>query len=184
MTADADQLISMSLSSMMQLERVGFADVLSVLGVLIGHAAELAAAKASPQDIDTLYEALRQIEKGSDPDAIAAGLRSFVDTLAKASGNALLAVLCRFLASVQIELAKELTGDSLEVWRKTTRSLAKYRLQVVDAIAARDAEAAREAARIYSARSSKVITSLPAALDTTLSDNAMASLLAAMLQSG
>ena len=82
------------------------------------------------------------------------------------------------------ELAKELTGGSLDVWRKTTRSLAKYRLRVVDAIAAHDAEAAREAARIFSERSTKIITSLPAALDTMLSDNAMASLLTALLRSG
>lgn len=183
-TADSDQLISMSLSSMMRLERVGFADVLGVLGVLNGYAAELAAAKASQKDVDTLYETLRQIQQGSDADAIASGLRDFVAALANASGNLLLAVLCRFLASVQTELAKELTGGSLDAWKKTSRSLAKYRLRIVDAIAARDTDAAREAARAYGAHSTKVITSLPAALDTALSNNAMASLLTALRLGG
>lgn len=183
-TADANQLICVSLSSMMQLERVGFADVLGVLGVLNGYAAELAAAKSTQEDVDTLREALRHIDKGADAETIAAGLRGFVDALGKASGNVLLAVLCRFLAGVQIALAQELTRDSLDVWRKTTRSLAKDRLRVVDAIAAHDTEAAREAARLYGARSAKVIMSLPAALDTMLSDGAMTSLLNSLVQGG
>jgi GntR family transcriptional regulator, transcriptional repressor for pyruvate dehydrogenase complex len=183
-TADADQLISMSLSSMMQLERVGFVDVLGVLGVLNEYAAELAAAKASQEDVDALYEALREIDKGANADAIMTGLRNYIAGLAKASGNVLLAVLCRFLASVQIALIQELTGGSLDVLRKTTRALAKYRLRVVDAIAARDADAAREAARTFSVRSTKIITSLPAALDTMLSESAMASLFTALLRRG
>jgi GntR family transcriptional regulator, transcriptional repressor for pyruvate dehydrogenase complex len=183
-TADADQLIEMSLSSMMQLERVGFPEVMGVLGTLIEYAAEVAAVKASQEDVDTMYEALREIDNGANADAIMTGVRNYIAGLAKASGNVLLAVLCRFLASVQIALIQELTGGSLDAWRKTARALAKYRLQVVDAIAARDADAAREAARVYGVRSVKNITSLSAALDTMLSDSAMASLLATMERRG
>ncbi|MGU7770253.1 FadR/GntR family transcriptional regulator [Burkholderia sp. MR1-5-21] len=183
-TADVDQLIGISLSSMMQLERVGFADVLGVLGVLIGYAAELAAARGSEEDVEALHGALRQIDKGADAEAIADGLHNFVGALAKASGNALLAVLCRFLAGVQIALAKELTGDLLDTWRKTTRLLAKDRLRVVEAIAAHDGKAARDAAHAYSVHSMKVITSLPAALDTVLSDRAMTPLIKSLLHRG
>lgn len=181
-TADSDQLIGMSLSSMMQLERVGFADVLSVLAVLMTHAAELAAAKASDENIEALRAALDRVDTGADSATIADGLRAFIDALASASGNALLAVLCRFLASVQISLAKELSGDSLDVWKKTTGKLARERRRLVDAIATRDAAAAREAAHLYSARSAKIITSMPAALDTTLSDRTMAGLLGSLIQ--
>ncbi|WP_322102322.1 FadR/GntR family transcriptional regulator [Paraburkholderia sp. J41] len=181
-TADSDQLIGTSLSSMMQLERVGFADVLSVLAVLMTHAAELAAAEASEQDINALHAALDRVDQGADAETIAGGLRAFVDALAKASGNALLAVLCRFLASVQVSLAKELSGDSFDVWKKTTSKLARERRRLVDAIGTRDASAAREAAHLYSKRSAKVIMSMPAALDATLSDRAMAGLLGSLLQ--
>ena len=181
-TAEPDQLISAALLSMMQLERVGIAEVLGVLGVLNAYAAELAAAKASEADIEALKDALQQIDKGPDAAAIADGLRRLADALAKASGNVLLGVLCRFLAGVQVALGRQLTGDVFEAWRKTTRALAKDRQRVVDAIAAHDTDAARDAARKHVAHSAKVIASLPHAHDTVLSDPAMTELLTSMLQ--
>jgi len=181
-TADPDQLIGAALMSMMQLERVGIAEVLGVLGVLNAYAAELAATRASEDDIQAMKDALVQIDTAADATDIADGLRRFIDALGKASGNVLLAVLCRFLAGVQVALGKQLTGDVFESWRKTTRVLAKDRQRLVDAIAAHDVVAARDAARKHSAHSTKVIASLPHAHDTMLSDPAMASLLASMLQ--
>ncbi len=181
-TADADQLIGVSLLSMIQLERVGIAEVLGVMGALNGYAAELAATKAKAEDVQAMRDALRQINDGLDIESVADGLRRFIDTIAKASGNALLAALCRFLASVQIGLAKELTGDSYDTWRKTTRRLAKDRQRLVDAIAARDGAAAREAARAHIKHSAKVIAALPGAGEKMLADPALSSQLASMLR--
>ena len=181
-TADADQLIGVSLLSMMQLERVGIAEVLGVMGALNGYAAELAARRATEDDLQAMREALRQINEGMDSEAVAEGLRLFIDTLAKASGNVLLAALCRFLASVQIGFARELTGDSYETWRKITKRMAKHRQHLIDAIASHDAAAAREAARSHIEQSAKVISSLPDAGEKMLSEPALARLLGSMLQ--
>jgi GntR family transcriptional repressor for pyruvate dehydrogenase complex len=183
-TADADQLIESSLISMMQLERVGISQVLGVLGVLNEYAAETASLRATNLQIQALRDAAAQIEKGSNAAEIAEGLHKFVDALASASGNVLLAVLCRFLASVQVALAKQLTGDSYDTWKKTTGLLAKDRKRLIEAIAAHDPSLAREAARKHSSHSAKVIASLPHAQDTKLSHPTMAGLLASMLEQG
>lgn len=181
-TADADQLIGVSLLSMMQLERVGIREVLGVMGALNGYAAELAAKRATDDDLHELREALRQINEGADAEAVSDGLRLFIDALAKASGNVLLAALCRFLASVQVGFARELTGGSYENWRKITKRMAKDRQLLVDAIASRDTVAAREAARAHIEHSARVISSLPDAGETMLSEPALARLLGSMLQ--
>jgi GntR family transcriptional repressor for pyruvate dehydrogenase complex len=172
-TADADQLIGVSLLSMMQLERVGIAEVLGVMGALNGYAAELAAKRATEDDLHAMREALRQINDGADSDAVANGLRLFVDTLAKASGNV--------LSNVQVGFARELTGGSYENWRKVTKRMAKDRQHLVDAIASRDTVAARDAARAHIEHSAKVISSLPDASEKMLSEPALARLLGSML---
>jgi GntR family transcriptional regulator, transcriptional repressor for pyruvate dehydrogenase complex len=181
-TADADQLIAMSLRSMIQMEGVSISEVLGVLSALNGYAAELAAVKARKEDLAAMQDALDQVDHGTDIATISDGLARFVDALANASGNALLAVLCRFLASIQFALARQLTGKSFEAWRKTTRRLAKDRQRLVDAIAARDPESARAAARVYHERALKLIAALPGEGDAMLTDPALSTFLSSLLQ--
>lgn len=178
-TADVDQLIDTPLRSMIQMERIGVSEVLGVLGALNAYAAELATVHATREDLDRMRQALDAIDKAQDAQAISAGLSAFIAEWARASGNPLLGVLCRFLGSLQIGLARELCSDSLANLQKTVRGLSKERQQLVDAIEARDAQAARTAARIYHECAIKVITALPRADATFVSDPTLSSLLAA-----
>ncbi len=180
--ADAQQLIAMSLHSMIQIERVGVPDVLGVLGVLNAHAAELAARRASQTDVQAMRDALDRMASAESAQDVAAGLTDFLDRLAQASGNPLLAVLCRFLAGLQIGLAREIAKGSITRWRQTTGQLARERHKLVDAIAAHDVEAARQHARAYHERSMKVITALPEANAARLSTLAMDDLLPAFVR--
>ena len=82
----------------------------------------------------------------------------FLTALATASGNPLLMPLCGFLAGLQVRLAKERSGGLLD--RKVVSRLSKERRRVVQAIRARDTQAALAAARAYQERSMKVIQSL------------------------
>jgi GntR family transcriptional repressor for pyruvate dehydrogenase complex len=167
---------------MIQLERIGFTDVVGVFGVLNAYAAELAAVHATEEEIVALRSALDRIANSTDANGIVAGLTEFLERLASASRNPLLAALCKFLAGLQIGLARELAGESFDVWRDTSARLATEREQVVDAIAARDPEAARALARSYHQRALAVITALPGAVAVRLSDPTLSNSLGSLVR--
>lgn len=181
-TANADQLIGLSLGSMIQLQRIGVSHVLGVLGALNGYAAALAATNATSDDIAAMREALKEIEQGTTVGEISSGLTKFIGLLAESSGNPLLATLCKFLSSLQLGLAENLAGEALETWRKTAGRLTKERRRLIDAIATRDVEGARVAAQAYHARALKVITELPNASATLISDPGLSTALGTLLQ--
>jgi GntR family transcriptional repressor for pyruvate dehydrogenase complex len=110
-TAQTDQLIAASLSSMIQIERIGVPQVLGVLGALISYAAELAAKHATAEDIEAMRQALRQIQDGDSAEGISGAVSAFVGEIGQASGNPLLAALCRFFTSLQIGAAARSEGD-------------------------------------------------------------------------
>jgi GntR family transcriptional repressor for pyruvate dehydrogenase complex len=155
---------------MIQLERIGFSDVVGVFGALNAYAAELAAVHATEDEIAALRSALDRIENSTDANGIVVALTEFLEGLASAARNPLLAALCKFLAGLQIGLASELCGGSFDMWRDTSARLATERKQVVDAIADRDSQAACALARNYHQRALAVIAALPGAVAARLSD--------------
>jgi GntR family transcriptional repressor for pyruvate dehydrogenase complex len=181
-TAQADELIANSLFSMIQLEKVGMAQVLGVRGALNTYASELAAARATTQEVDAMQQALAAIDHAVTPEDIAARLTRFLNALVRASGNPLLIALCQILTSVQIGLAREIQGKRFEAWRKTAARLSKERQRIVDAIRIGDVEGERVAARAYHERSIKVITTLPNAEGPIVSDLAVSSFFSRLLQ--
>ncbi|QCP49832.1 FadR family transcriptional regulator [Trinickia violacea] len=180
-TAEVDQLIAVSLRSMIQMERVGIRQVLDVLGALVEHAAGLAAKQASEEDINAMQEILESIAQAKEASQISVSLMQFVEALGNASGNPLVAALCRFLFGVQIGLATQLLGTSFAPLRKAAGKLAKDRQAVVDAIATRDPEAARSAARTYHERALKTILALPNA-EAAFEPSRELAILASLLQ--
>lgn len=182
-TARAEELIANSLRSMIQFERVGIVQVLGVHGALNTYAAELAAARATGQDVDAMQQALIAVDYAVTPEDIAAGLMRFLSALVKASGNPLLVALCGFLATMQISLVREIQGRRFEAWRKTAARLSKERQRIVDAIAAGDVDGARVAARVYHEHAMKVITALPNVDGPLVSDFGMSTFITSLLKS-
>lgn len=156
-TADADQLLAVSLNSLIPLERMGVEDLLGTLGALNAYAAELAAANATKRDIEEMQRGLDRMDNATEADEIAEGLTHFLHALSYASHNPLLDILYRFLARLQVRFAKEITGHTIKGWRKTADKLAPYRQRLVNAIKARNVESAMSCAREYQAQSLKVI---------------------------
>lgn len=156
-TADAERLIAQSLQSMIQLERVEVHDTLGVLTVLNVYAAELAASRATAEDIEILRKALVQVDEAGTPEDAEAGLRAFLFGLATASHNPLLVAICKFLAGLQVSMARQIAGGSTQVWKRTVRRLSDERLQLVNAIASGDANTARTMAVAYHRRAVQVI---------------------------
>ncbi|MGJ7500776.1 FadR/GntR family transcriptional regulator [Variovorax sp. ZT5P49] len=175
-TARPDQLLSAPLHSVIELEQVGITEIFGVLGALNSHAAEVAARRATDAEIAAMRQALESIETATDREGVSQGLASFLDVLAVASGNPLLAVLCRFLSRIQIDIAREHSGETLKDWRRTVRKLATERARLVDAIEARTPEAASAAARAYHERALAVIGSLPRSSSVRIDDPMLARL--------
>lgn len=175
-TARSDTMLAMSIASVVQFEKVTAADVFGLLGTLNAYAAEQAVARASDEDIARLREAA---EQANEPSADA--LLRFFTTLPEISGNPLLAALCRFITQMQIGLAVELSKGSNQEWGLLPRSMAGARMEIVDAIASRDATAAVERVREYHTKVVKRIQSSPTAKQLRASDPGLTSLLSSWL---
>jgi len=181
-TADSDQLLAVSLNSLIRVERIGATEILGVLGALHAYAAERAAATASDDEIARMQRAVHAIAAASTADAIPDALVDFLGTLANAAGNPLLAALCRFLTRVQVDLTGELCGGTLQGWRETAVPMNAKRQRLVDAIRSRDADGARVAALTYHAQSIKVIGALPRARTARTADPRLSDLLGSLLR--
>ena len=180
-TADVEQLIAMSMHSIIQIERIGVPQVLGVLAVLNSYAAELAVANATEDDIALLRAGLNRMKKAVDVENIVGGLTDFLFSLALASHNPLLVALCKFLDGLQIELTRHLCGGSFAKWRATALKLDKERNKLVDAIKARDAVAARRLTRAYHQRAIEVIMALPNSDTAWLADPKVSKVIAARM---
>jgi GntR family transcriptional repressor for pyruvate dehydrogenase complex len=147
--ADGEQFIAQSLSSIIQLDRIELKEIMGVLMVLNAYSAELAAQAATAEDIAEMRSALDVVDDPSSAQEVEAALRRFLIGLAQASHNPLLIPICKFLAEMQIDMARKLAGGSLKVWRLRTSALTKPRRDVLEAIAKGDSARAHKLTVAY-----------------------------------
>ena len=76
-TANAEQMIAQSLQSMIQLEKIGVQDILGVLAVLNVYVAELAATRATPEDVNALRSSLHELDRATQAEEVETALRRF-----------------------------------------------------------------------------------------------------------
>jgi DNA-binding FadR family transcriptional regulator len=182
-TARSDTLLAMSIASVVQFEKMTAAEVLGVLGALFAYAVEQAVERASDQDIATLEEAARRSGEFTDAESGSAALLNFFVTLSAISHNPLLAALCRFISQVQIGIAVELSKGSSREWGRVPRSLSQARMDIVDAIARRDAPVAVELIRDYHRKAIERLQSSPRAKKLQATDPGLATVLSSWLGS-
>ena len=157
-TAEVNTLMAETLRSVIKIDSVGVSDVLATYGAVNAVAAELAASHATSVQVTQMQEALHSIPRATNADEIAESLLLFRSIMADASGNRLLASICRFLAGIQIGLAVQLMGNEFEAQKLRAAQLTKERQAVLDAIRVGDPPAARRAARRYQRRAVVVLT--------------------------
>lgn len=157
-TARGEKLVAMSLSSVIQLERLRAGEVLGILGALLAHAAQLAATRASDAELTRLRDAVERMSTERGVDETAENLKYFLRTLSAIAHNPLLAVLCRYLIDVQVGLSLGVAEKSPAQWKRTVASLQDERLAVVAALESRDAEGAARLVLDYHARTLDAIS--------------------------
>jgi DNA-binding FadR family transcriptional regulator len=180
-TANGDTLLAMSIASIVQFEKMTAPDVFGVLSVLNAYAVEQAVERATDEDVARLRAAAERAAQRADVDAAAAALLDFFVTMAAISHNPLLAALCRFITQIQIGLGVELSKDSPEEWGRVPRSLAKARMDIVDAIDARDAAVAVQLIRDYHRKVVQRLQASPVAKKIKETDPGLTALLSSWL---
>jgi GntR family transcriptional regulator, transcriptional repressor for pyruvate dehydrogenase complex len=180
-TARGDTLIAMSIASVVQLENVGAAGIIGVLGTLHAHAAELAATQATKPEIASLRLAAERLATISSVPQTVADLKDFLQQLSAMSHNALLAALCRALVELQVGLALDVSGGKLSSWKRVAGGLHAERLRIVEALEGRDADRAVALVRAYHQRTLKLIAASPKARRMRQSDPQLAQLLASLM---
>jgi DNA-binding FadR family transcriptional regulator len=180
-TARSDTLLAMSIASVVQFEKMTAGDVFGLLGALNAYAVEQAVERASDEDIAGLRAAAEKAAEIADVESASAALLQFFVTLSAISHNPLLAALCRFITQIQIGLAVELSKGTTEEWGRVPRSLNKARMDIVDAIAQRDARTAVQLIRDYHRTAIKRIQSSPRAKEIRAADPGLTAFLSSWL---
>lgn len=182
-TAQSDTLLTISIASVVQFEKMSAADVLGFLGALNVYAIELAVERASDEDIDRLRTAARQSAEIADVESAAAALKHYFVTLSAISHNPLLAALCRSITEIQIGLAVELSGGSTGDWGRVAGapSLRRIRMDIAEAIAERDSSRAVQLVRDYHREVIKRVQSLPRARELRENDPGLTTFLSSWL---
>jgi GntR family transcriptional repressor for pyruvate dehydrogenase complex len=182
-TATADALLSMSIASVVQFEKMAAADVFGLLRVLNTYAVELAVDRASDEDIAGLRAAAERAGEQGDVESESAALVQYFLTLAAISHNPLLAALCRIITVIQVGLSVELSKGSAEEWGAIPRSLHQARVDIVDAVAARDSDRAARLMHEYHDRVVDRIRASPGASRVREADPDLAQILGSWLGS-
>lgn len=182
-TARGDALLVMSIASIVQFEKMGAADVLGLLGALNAYAIELAVERASEEDIGRLRSAAQNTAKISGVESGAAALKEYHQTLSAISHNPLLAALCRSITEIQMGLAVGLSGGDAGDWGSIAGSPSLYamRLEIVEAIAARESAQAIQLIGDYHREVIKRVQSLPRVRELREADPGLTSYLASWL---
>jgi GntR family transcriptional regulator, transcriptional repressor for pyruvate dehydrogenase complex len=178
--ADPALLVATSLSAVIQLGKLGVADVLGVWGALSEHVASLAVESATREDHERLRTALSALDTCKTTEEAAQAILAFHGAMAAAAHNPLLAALSGFLAELQTELGRELC-DTVTEWRKVLTKLKPIRTELVEAVIARDRDRAIACAHDFHTKAVALITALPKAKEIRLNDPKLRQLLSTML---
>jgi len=178
--ANGDTLLRISIASVAQFEKMRPGDVLGLLGVLHGYAAELAVENATDDEIEQLRTAAENTRHMTDVRAAGAALHEFFTILSTISHNALVAALCKALGEIQIGIALELSGGDSGSFGKVAGSVYNARLAIVDALAHRD-PAVAEQVREYHRSVIKRTRALPGAKQLRDTDPALTGFLSTWL---
>jgi DNA-binding FadR family transcriptional regulator len=180
-TAQGGSLLALSISSVVQFEKMQARDVLGLLGALNAHAAELAAQHASDEELAEFKSAAELTLEPGEVRASIANLKAYFGKLAEISHNPLLAALCGCITEIQLGLAAEVAGSGQDGWGKVASSVAEMRVDIADALAERDGIRAVSLVREYHRRVVDRVQSLPRAKELAASDPGLRRVLATWL---
>ncbi len=109
------------------------------------------------------------------------GLERFFTTLWSLAHSPLLAALARYLMTIRLGIAVDLSDGRRDLWSAAGRDLAGQRIALVDALAAGDAERASALMAAHHAHLLSIIDALPRGVEIRLLDPGLADYLSAFI---
>jgi GntR family transcriptional repressor for pyruvate dehydrogenase complex len=145
--------LASALQTLLQLESVGIMDVLDIRQVLGRRSIELAAVKATEEDIAEItitWSRFEQLGKIRQVDEVVGYILGFQRAVSAAAHNPLLQSLEAFLLALLNEIqVSSLTGRSVRFWRARALDFQPYRLGILEGVRSRDPVIARAAMDRY-----------------------------------
>jgi GntR family transcriptional regulator, transcriptional repressor for pyruvate dehydrogenase complex len=171
---DGAFLVRAGLETMLQIQQVGLLDVLEVRGVLGRHSAFRAATTATDEDLAAMEAAYGRLDRISSITAIDDLIAAIADlqvAVAEAAHNALQATLEVFFIDLLLNLQiKAMSSRGLRSWQRRASGFQEDRRAIIDAITARDAEAALAAMSVYLEHQRETFLADPELASMRLSD--------------
>lgn len=151
-SAETGKMLASAMNAVVQLMQVDILAILDVAEALYVKAVRLGVQSATDSDIEGLRAAANRFQPRSEGSDLAGALSDFLKGLVGASHNPLLVSLSGFLIDAQITLAQESARSSPSMWQRIAGELIAERAAIVDAVEARDGDAAEAAVMTYMRR--------------------------------
>lgn len=151
-SAETGKMLASAMNAVVQLMQVDILAILDVSEALYVKAVRLGVQFATDSDIEGLRAASNRFQPRSEGADFAGALSDFLKGLVGASHNPLLVSLSGFLIDAQITLAQESARNSPSMWQRIAGELIAERAAIVDALEARDGDAAEAAVMTYMKR--------------------------------
>lgn len=151
-SAETGKMLASAMNAVVQLMQVDILAILDVAEALYVKAVRLGVQSATDSDIEGLRAAANRFQPRSEGSDFAGALSDFLKGLVGASHNPLLVSLSGFLIDAQITLAQESARSSPSMWQRIAGELIAERAAIVDAVEARDGDAAEAAVMTYMRR--------------------------------
>jgi DNA-binding FadR family transcriptional regulator len=180
-TAQGGSLLALSISSVVQFEKMEPRDVLGLLGALNAFAAELAVQHASDAELAEFRSAADRTLAPGDVRTSIASLKAYFGKLAEISHNPLLSALCGCITEIQLGLAAAVAGEGQDGWGRVADSVAEMRVEIADALVERDGAQAVQLLQDYHRRVVDQVQSLPRAKELAASDPGLRQVLSTWL---
>jgi GntR family transcriptional regulator, transcriptional repressor for pyruvate dehydrogenase complex len=142
--AATDAMFASALGGILELEKAQLLDVLAVSEALYVKAVTLACEHATEEELRVIAQTLDLLDQRKAAEKLFEDLKTFLDLIARASHNVPLAVFCRFMMVLQVEVANEQIGGIPRNWETIAIKLRSDRRELVSALQARNHATAGE----------------------------------------
>jgi DNA-binding FadR family transcriptional regulator len=156
-TADGSALVSSALSALVEIEDIDLLSILDLSEVFYLKAATLAVTEASEGELAELRTAAERFREPLTHAEYGSALADFLARFIDLSHNKLLIAIATFLIETQISLAQTAAERSPSVWENVAGHLLNERIELVEALEARDAAAAQSAVVRYTSRGNELV---------------------------
>jgi GntR family transcriptional repressor for pyruvate dehydrogenase complex len=170
-----------SLATAAQLEGATAADIIQLLETLNVGSVDYVIQNATADDIVQLANARDAIVAGQTREEILFGVESFLRALAHAAHRPLMGMFADFLVRTLVVLEIEVFPESATFWRDWTKALADLRAEIVEAVAARDADRLRAAVSEYHSNATGKLSGTKIDREMKLSDPRFATAVAELI---